>query len=553
TQDTIRCIPDVTIWKLLKQLEMKGRRNVTVILDSCHSGGMRGKEDEAEFAEFRTRNTTPDDRIPFPFDIDSDIWQMDEPLSFGGILGRDRAYESSTLLAACDPRERARDGWFTKSLVELLRQTSGTIRTIAEIAAKFSEIKATDQTPVVLGNPRTILFMPNDIEVDKKVFELEVLGEGRFEVKAGEIHGIGSGALFRYGYGVDLEVDRADMFISSLVLRPPITAVEIPNGARVSAIPAPNSTERISSTKVWLGNSNMGRHIKNDRKWFEIVKDSERPTANVSITLIENDKRVKVDLLDELFVKTGTSTCDFSVSDVGDKLKDLLESIALFRYHLGRRPHKEVVPTFTLPSARTPSIPSNYLQFPLNGNVDPLWSKCSIGLYETLNIGGIRVVKEPPRNLFVADANGGYIANLVNSAATTYGIKLENRSRDTELYFHLFYFHPSDYSIQAWVLGSGDGSKVAPEDSITIGYGSGGGYPIWFRLDDPLRSETGFIKVFVATQPVDGMRIVEQSGVEDLLPRKFIPAKRMIPEKKEWGTFVATIRVDTKLHNLKLN
>ncbi|TFK16338.1 hypothetical protein FA15DRAFT_761448, partial [Coprinopsis marcescibilis] len=36
------------------------------------------------------------------------------------------------------------------------------------------------------------------------------------------------------------------------------------------------------------------------------------------------------------------------------------------------------------------------------------------------------------------------------------------------------------------------------------GYGSGGGYPIWFILDDPLRSETGFIKVFVATQPVDG-------------------------------------------------
>ncbi|TFK22275.1 hypothetical protein FA15DRAFT_695860 [Coprinopsis marcescibilis] len=199
TQDMIRCIPDVTMWKLLKRLEMKGRRNIKVI---------RGKEDEAMFSKFRARTATRDDRVPFPFDIDSDIWQIDEPPSFGGILGRDRTYEYSTLLAACDPRERARDGWFTESLVKVLRQTSGTTRTIAEIAAKLSEIKAIDQTPVVLGNPRTILFMPNDIDVDKKVFELEVLGEGQFEVAAGEIHGIGPGVLFRYADGVDLGIHR---------------------------------------------------------------------------------------------------------------------------------------------------------------------------------------------------------------------------------------------------------------------------------------------------------------------------------------------------------
>ncbi|TFK17062.1 hypothetical protein FA15DRAFT_661719 [Coprinopsis marcescibilis] len=154
--------------------------------------------------------------------------------------------------------------------------------------------------------------MPNDIDVDKKVFELEVLGEGRFEVAAGKI---GPGALFRYADGIDV---RAGMLISSLVLRPPITADEIPTALeyRPSLPPIPpNASPPRRSGLAILAWDDTSR-----------TTDSERPTASVSVTLIENDQRVKIEPLDKLFVKTGTLTCVFSVSDVADKFEDLMES-----------------------------------------------------------------------------------------------------------------------------------------------------------------------------------------------------------------------------------
>ncbi|KAJ7191622.1 hypothetical protein GGX14DRAFT_407002 [Mycena pura] len=58
------------------------------------------------------------------------------------------------------------------------------------------------------------------------------------------------------------------------------------------------------------------------------------------------------------------------------------------------------------------------------------------------------------------------------------------------LFFYLFYFDPAAYIIQSWYLPTHRRQAepdTAPE-TVTVGYGAGGGYPIQFLLEEGKRA-----------------------------------------------------------------
>ncbi|KAJ7202537.1 caspase domain-containing protein, partial [Mycena pura] len=128
----VHTIPDYVLGWLLRELALKKGPNITVIFDSCHSGGMGRDIGMAR---------TPASHSPaVPLELDSHLWMGKNMVPSHGMW-----YSAATahvLLAACGERETAREwafekGWirgrFTKSLVEELRKVDLEDTTYAEL------------------------------------------------------------------------------------------------------------------------------------------------------------------------------------------------------------------------------------------------------------------------------------------------------------------------------------------------------------------------------------------------------------------------------------
>ncbi|KAJ7919727.1 hypothetical protein B0H13DRAFT_1605989, partial [Mycena leptocephala] len=130
-------------------------------------------------------------------------------------------------------------------------------------------------------------------------------------------------------------------------------------------------------------------------------------------------------------------------------------------------------------------------------------------------------------------------ANLTSDNAFKYGIRLRN-TIVANLFFYLFYFDPADYSVQSWYLPPHHQEAPVPaSETVTIGYGAGGGYPIQFLLEDGKIRDTGFLKVFVSTKYVDTGYMEQASAAE--APQKLKVAK--ILKTGIWGTWLGVVTV----------
>ncbi|MGG6240959.1 caspase family protein [Nodosilinea sp. AN01ver1] len=103
----IHDIPDKVIARLLEDLAEAKGDNVTIVLDSCHSGsGTREIEVEGETVAL-AREVPADDRIP-PADLDAELLKI-----FGGASGQPSGWSSPTtpyvLLAGCRSHEQSNE------------------------------------------------------------------------------------------------------------------------------------------------------------------------------------------------------------------------------------------------------------------------------------------------------------------------------------------------------------------------------------------------------------------------------------------------------------
>ncbi|KAJ7625760.1 peptidase C14, caspase domain-containing protein, partial [Roridomyces roridus] len=136
-------IPDYLLGRVFREISRKKGPNITVILDSCHSGGMGRVEDVQRVA--RTAS------LPIPLDLDGHRWSDDSESTTTDYNVWTPA-DSHVLLAACTQNGIAYEtpsepfhGQFTNALISALRSTSLASTTYAELLARLPPM--VEQTP----------------------------------------------------------------------------------------------------------------------------------------------------------------------------------------------------------------------------------------------------------------------------------------------------------------------------------------------------------------------------------------------------------------------
>jgi len=209
---------DVEIHALLKQLTDKDLA-VTVVFDSCHSGGATRKGITAVARGIEDPDVGPRPHVTALPDLAgmTALWRGDVATrgvkANGGLLLDGTGY---IFLAACRPSESAyeyafngteRNGALTYFLLDTLRQARPGIsyravmdRIIGNIRGIFAQ-----QTPMLQGNGERSVFATDAVDAVHAVRVLEVQRDGTVRLQAGEVHGIAPGACFNlFRYDADL-------------------------------------------------------------------------------------------------------------------------------------------------------------------------------------------------------------------------------------------------------------------------------------------------------------------------------------------------------------
>ncbi|KAJ7753236.1 caspase domain-containing protein, partial [Mycena metata] len=505
--DMVPGIPDLTIASLLHELTRKRGENVTVILDSCHSGGGTRRPKDGTLIRCRASRAS-DRKVPFP-DIDRDIWTHEA--AFMELTGnRESGFRGNNphaLLAACRDDEFAADGYFTNQLVECLRHKVTAESTYADLATALSF--KPDQHPHCEGSGDRIIFDTRIASQDHKTFTLTKREDGKYSVKAWGIHGLRRGTRFRV----------VDSGPSAVIVLPQIASIAIPDVA--FAVALLNDGNAILKVFLHQPLSIPSEQVK-DSSFIIVALPGD---AHLILTRVtdapEGKHRLRVESTDVLLRSNMCHGTDFAWSDVCNSLPRFLDGISHFRYHLGRHRDSDDLDTDLELSEQT---------------MDAIWDHVAIDMFRLgpVTSRGFREPEMPEKNLIYDRA-----ANLLSDDAFKFGIRLKNTTA-ANLFFYFFYFDPAEYSIQSWYLPPHHQKAPGPApETVTVGYGAGGGYPIQFRLEEGKNRDTGFLKVFVSTKYVD-MRHMEQESAGEA-PQRLTVVK--VLETGIWGAWLGAVTV----------
>ncbi|KAF7359688.1 hypothetical protein MVEN_00693200 [Mycena venus] len=503
-------IPDVTIAALLRELARCKGNNITVILDCCHSGGATRTP-----GEMLERSLPPDD-LPFP-DIDRDIWVRDssnfestsKPRGFGGV---DCQY---VLLAACGDLQSASDGYFTSSLVENLNKKPSTYADLlAMIPPKRNRFGIPVQHPQCEWNDNRLLFTTL-VALDNKAFRLTKRENGPYTVNAWAIHGVQHNMVFRVNNPpVDLHI--TEILAFSSILQAPDGSPDIPSG--VAAFAMMNL-----GMKVFLEPSfPLPPDLSLIDSCFTIVPVRQDADFILSLESSDSGEKLRVESVDPLLRHLSCHVTHVDWDEVRDHLPRFLDAIARFRYHLGR--HSDHSDPYTA-SAMSTHVPDRIFSD----------SESEVSLFRLgpVTYLGFRQPEQPERNLLsLSDRT----ATLQNEKGTKYGIRLLSKPLQSYPFFYVFYMDPSDFSIQAWHLPKPPPNPAC--ETIRIGYGAGGGYPIEFVLEGNKNYDAGFVKVFISADYTD-MRSLEQGSAAG----QRLPAPRGPDITGIWGAWLGAVTV----------
>ncbi|KAJ7717713.1 hypothetical protein B0H16DRAFT_1475958 [Mycena metata] len=184
-----------------------------------------------------------------------------------------------------------------------------------------------------------------------------------------------------------------------------------------------------------------------------------------------------------------------SWSDVCNSLPHFLDSISHFRYHLGRHRDSDDLDTDLELSDQT---------------MDAILDHVAIDMFRLgpVTSRGLREPEMPEENLIHDGA-----ANLLSDDA---------------------------FNIQSWYLPPHhQNAPGRSPETVTVGYGAGGAYPIQFRLEEGQNRDTGFLRVFVSTKYVD-MRHMEQESAAET-PQRLTVVK--VLETGIWGAWLGAVTV----------
>lgn len=393
----------------------------------------------------RPPQTSPN-TTPFP-DIlpDKDLWRWEaesDPIPVSSGL-QSEATSSHIVLAACCQNQKAYEdeshdkdiyGRFTYALLEKLRSVDRGI-TYRDLIQSLTVV---DQTPQCVGiNKNRLLFNTEVLQGAFSLKKLETEG-GRFQVEAGEIHGVCPGSEFSVydpaiqpypqGHRI-LYAERVHDHFSILVSRDnqPDFAVSPRAKGILLDLKNPLLILRVFidlASVVTLAPALRVIHSQSSLL-TQVDSDSE---CDVVLSNPSSGKLL-VERVDPLISNTAGRTLSFSLgNNLNDQLQGILLAIAHFRYHL-RRWHNSFMGLLKEVPGHNDGNPATMQLYRLTRNEN---------LFRT----------PEGNNLFVNN-----VATLEALDNVMYGIEITNCS-DHNIFPYLFYFDPSDCSIQVCIPAS---------------------------------------------------------------------------------------------------
>lgn len=207
-----RYLRDLELAKLLEEMVEKNLI-VTMVLDSCHSGGatrdIQG-DDRVRGGGFIDTTSRPSDSLVASVDKLTQNWQTLSANSrnikvVNGLLPEPKGY---TLIAACRDNELAyedvfegteRNGALTYFLLQELRKSGKEIgaKVLFDRISNLVHNRFDRQTPILLGETKKTFFGGQTVTVNRSVAVMQVdTNKNRVKLQAGEANGIKKGAEF---------------------------------------------------------------------------------------------------------------------------------------------------------------------------------------------------------------------------------------------------------------------------------------------------------------------------------------------------------------------
>ncbi|KZV93491.1 hypothetical protein EXIGLDRAFT_43125 [Exidia glandulosa HHB12029] len=516
-------ILDITLSTLLTKLAEQKGDNITVILDSCHSGS--STRDPLEMDVLSRGITLPDNYTILP-SLEDEGYRHAKVASGHESSG----LASHVLLAACSQMESAQEcngrGFFTQALLTLLRDEN--VRNVTYRAAIEQLPDLPRQHPQCEGkNSARALFdgkAPGRSWVLYPIKVTDTAGQNKtITLGGGQVHGITEGAEF-------------DVFATRDFNAQPLCRViaTVTHACSAELAPVPGSVEEDIPQPAWALQATVGKRadlvvaLSPARAFLHVLKIAaemdQRPNKR-TIRFVEpdvthelelqiSDDRVVFIVADKLSTDAGLSQLPDTVS-VNDApaIYAVIEAAADFFFHLRR----------SNPAA-------------------PLAQKVILEAFELQDRydakQGAFSVTPSSTNLI----EGGLIQLEITEEEPMYGFKLVSGwSRD--LYVWVFMFDVSDLGVET--LYKPNLSKTHPDPSLpargslTLGYGSGGIEPRVFFLSEGTNVDVAYLKVYVTSEPVDLSHIAQKSPFEPGLKRKM--KEKKVAQLPVWDTILVAV------------
>ncbi|KAJ6521399.1 hypothetical protein DFH09DRAFT_1192911 [Mycena vulgaris] len=435
-------IPDYILKSLWHKVSEKQGKNITLIFDSCHSGGMaRTPED----AGTRARNVPP--KEPIPPDLDRDLHPD------GSSRGKLSGAGPYALLAACREDETAREvddgGRFTASLIDSLRCVHPPLKYTTYDELLMSPRMSTWQTqhPHTAGDHRDRLVFTHKYPLAGRGATLLTIQGTEFSVQGPD------GETMQVS--VNGKTSVCTLVATTVHIRESILAIQLPEGISPGEI-AEGSRARVSA-------------------W-------------------NNDKMVLRVCLELGFVHTSVVFPERKDTDRGLLHKHVRASSTNDPHVVLRCVGEEVV-------IKQPKMPgAREKRVSVNSKPDHLSLKPTLAMYR-LHGEWPRASPDRTKDLVktVSDWNE---VTLKNDPKADYGFTITNKL-EVDVYPYLFYFNPVECIIQDWYMPDGENSTAPLKSKGTLEIGMGTQGPFEFKLPAGMKSSWGFLKLFVSAQNLD--------------------------------------------------
>ncbi|KAJ7919739.1 caspase domain-containing protein [Mycena leptocephala] len=515
----VHAIPDYILGWLLWELSEKKGPNITVILDSCCSGGMGRDVGTARNGNSVSR--------PVPLELDDRLWKGK------GQTGTAMAYRawspsatSHLLMAACRHNETAREfeygnnsihGRFTKELIACLRRVPLENTTYAELLMRMPVWSG--QTPHCSG-----------FKMDQLVFNGNYPATGRralpltlhtpydpdarilqsFRVDVGTVEGAVPGTEFAVHAGdnsflctlvaYSVEVGHTTLVTKNKQL------VTIPEGARAVVLNWKNDAMvlhvHVPPDFPYMSDLFPRINITYQPTTRRYVQAQDLKTAGIVVRA--EGQEIVIDQL------TGTmKECQhetrFSVNGATAHLPAVVDGIAHFNYFLERHNGSDPLEAVTLEMHRLVG------EFP--------------GRKPDRGVGH-------DGNIIVNDE-----VHLTAQADAKYGFTIRNPS-PVDLFPYLFFFDPDVYTIGCWYSpASVHDAPLKSNSVVTVGMGSERAFEFPSTLPPGVSPSFSFLKLFVSTEPLDPKWIQQETTPFDPKfegPGRFPGSQEPLKSKPTW-------------------